>query len=136
MNKSALYILAVLIYGLVACGGGGGGGDKSASNDQDTPQDPPQDNPSDTQTQQLTWVAPSTRMDGSFLDLSELAGFKIYSGPSSNNLELIADIEDAESTSYDLSDIEPGDYFFGIVAYDSDGLSSPISDRIEKTVKE
>jgi hypothetical protein len=129
MKKSTLFTLAVLTSGLVACGGGGGGGDKNANNEPDTPN-------TGNETQQLTWVAPSTRMDGSFLDLSELAGFKIYSGPSSNNLELIADIEDAESTTYDLSDIEPGDYFFGIVAYDSDGLSSPISDRIEKTVKE
>ncbi|MCG7928300.1 MAG: hypothetical protein JAY67_22505, partial [Candidatus Thiodiazotropha taylori] len=76
------------------------------------------------------------RTDGSFLDLSELAGFKIYSGPSSNNLELIADIEDGHATSYDISSMEPGSYFFGIVAYDTNGLNSPISERIEKTVME
>ncbi|MCG7898729.1 MAG: hypothetical protein JAY99_04710 [Candidatus Thiodiazotropha lotti] len=126
MNRSALYTLVVLAYGLTACGGGGGGGD-----DDNTPV-----NPSDNQAQELSWVAPSTRTDGSFLDLSELAGFKIYSGPSSNNLELIADIEDSHSTSYDLSSMTPGSYFFGVVAYDTDGLNSPISDRIEKTITE
>ncbi|MCG8489422.1 MAG: fibronectin type III domain-containing protein [Chromatiales bacterium] len=127
MKRSALYTLVVLTYGLAACGGGGGGG----GDDDNTPVNPP-----DNQAQQLSWIAPSTRTDGSFLDLSELAGFKIYSGPSSNNLELIADIEDGHSTSYDLSDMTPGNYFFGIVAYDTDGLNSPISDRIEKTITE
>jgi hypothetical protein len=127
MNRSAFYTLVVLAHGLAACGGGGGDND-STNNDPD--------NPPGTQVQQLSWVAPSTRIDGSFLDLSELAGFKIYSGPTSNNLELIADIEDSQSTSYDLSSIEPGDYFFGIVAYDSNGLNSPISERIEKTITE
>ncbi|MBV2120404.1 MAG: hypothetical protein KUF74_03015 [Candidatus Thiodiazotropha sp. (ex Ctena orbiculata)] len=126
MNRSALYTLVVLAYGLTACGGGGGGGD-----DDNNPV-----NPSDNQAQQLSWVAPSTRTDGSFLDLSELAGFKIYSGPSSNNLELIADIEDGHVTSYDLSSMTAGNYFFGIVAYDTDGLNSPISERIEKTISE
>ncbi|MCG8017174.1 MAG: hypothetical protein JAY97_13260 [Candidatus Thiodiazotropha sp. 'RUGA'] len=126
MNRSALYTLVVLAYGLTACGGGGGGGD-----DDSTPV-----NPSDNQAQQLSWVAPSTRTDGSFLDLSELAGYKIYSGPSSNNLELIADIEDGHVTSYDLSSMNAGSYFFGIVAYDTDGLNSPISERIEKTLTE
>ncbi|MEJ2618660.1 MAG: fibronectin type III domain-containing protein [Candidatus Thiodiazotropha sp.] len=129
MNRSALYTLALLAYGLTACGGGGGGGD-----DDKTSSEP--DNSSADPAHQLSWIAPSTRTDGSFLDLSELAGFKIYSGPTSNNLELIADIEDAQSTSYDLSSIEPGSYFFGIVAYDTDGLNSPISERIEKTITE
>jgi hypothetical protein len=123
MNRSAFYTLVVLAYGLAACGGGGGDGDKTS-------------NEPDNQAQRLSWIAPSTRTDGSFLDLSELAGFKIYSGPTSNNLELIADIEDGQSTTYDLSSIEPGDYFFGIVAYDTDGLNSPISERIEKTITE
>lgn len=126
MKRSALYTLVVLAYGLTACGGGGGGG----GDDDNTP------TPPDNQAQQLSWVAPSTRTDGSFLDLSELAGYKIYSGPSSNNLELIADLEDGHTTSYDLSSMTPGSYFFGIVAYDTDGLNSPISDRIEKTITE
>jgi hypothetical protein len=129
MNRSAFCTLVILTYGLAACGGGSGGGDNNGSNTEP-------DNPPDSQAQQLSWIAPSTRTDGSFLDLSELAGFKIYSGPTSNNLELIADIEDGQSTSYDLSSIEPGDYFFGIVAYDTDGLNSPISERIEKTITE
>ncbi len=124
MKRSALYTLVVLAYGLIACGGEDGGGDGDNTHV----------NPSHKQAQQLHWVAPSTRTDGSFLDLSELAGYKIYSGPSSNNLELIADIKDPHSTSYDLSDMAPGNYFFGVVAYDTDGLNGPISERIEKTI--
>jgi hypothetical protein len=126
MNKPALLTLLSLSYALASCGGGGG-----SNNDSTQPSD---DN--NTQTQQLQWIAPSTRTDGSFLDLSELDGFKVYGGPTSNNLELIVDIQDANATSYDLSSLEPGDYYFGVVAYDSNGLQSPISDRVAKTIAE
>ncbi|MET0073192.1 hypothetical protein A3197_10475 [Candidatus Thiodiazotropha endoloripes] len=122
MKKSALYTLAVFASGLTACGDGGGEDDNTSVD------------PSDNQVQQLIWVAPSTRTDGSFLDLSELAGYKIYSGPSSNNLELIADIKDGLTTAYYLSSMRPGRYFFGIAAYDTDGRNGPISERIEKTI--
>jgi hypothetical protein len=127
MKKPALITLVCLSYALASCGGGGSNGDSTPSTD---------DNNNNTQTQQLQWIAPSTRTDGSFLDLSELEGFKVYAGPTSNNLELIADVQDSNATTYDLSSLEPGEYYFGIVAYDSNGLQSPISDRITKTITE
>jgi hypothetical protein len=129
MNKPILLTLVALTYTLASCGGGGGG------NDGDTT--PDNNNPSQgTTTQQLNWIPPSTRTDGSFLDLSELSGYKLYAGTTQNNLELIADIQDGEANSYDLTEFEPGDYYFGIIAYDANGLQSPVSDRLLKTVTE
>jgi hypothetical protein len=130
MKIPVLITLVSLTYALASCGGGGG------SDDNDTNSGGNEPTPPATAVQQLNWIAPSTRTDGSFLDLSELSGYKIYAGPTDNNLELIADVEDAQATSYDLSDIDPGDYYFGVVAYDTNGLQSPISDRIQKTVTE
>ncbi|MES9952917.1 MAG: hypothetical protein ABW104_08775 [Candidatus Thiodiazotropha sp. 6PLUC2] len=130
MKKSALFTIVTLTYALTSCGGGGGGDNTTTDNNNNNP---PQDEPT---VQQLNWVAPSTRTDGSFLDLSELGGFKLYAGTQENILELIADIQDSQATSYDLSSFAAGDYYFGIVAYDSDGLQSPVSDRIVKTITE
>ncbi|MES9853339.1 MAG: hypothetical protein ABW170_16095 [Candidatus Thiodiazotropha sp. L084R] len=127
MKKSALLTIVTLTYALASCGGGGGGDNTTTDND------PPQNEPT---VQQLNWVAPSTRTDDSFLDLSELGGYKLYAGTQENILELIVDIQDGQATSYDLSSFEPGDYYFGIVAYDSDGLQSQVSDRIVKTITE
>ena len=125
--KKTVLLTFCLSYALASCGGGGG----SSSDDS-----PPPSNPPDSSRPQLNWVAPTTRTDGSFLDLSELSGYKIYSGPTSTNLELVEDLQDGQATSYDLSNMEPGDYYFGIVAYDVNGLQSPISDRLLKTITE
>lgn len=130
MKKPALFTFVTLAYALASCGGGGGGNDTTPTgNDGNNP-------PPTTTVQQLSWIAPSTRTDGSVLDLSELSGYKLYAGQQENTLELIVDIQDGQATSYDLSDFEPGDYYFGLVAYDSDGLKSPVSDRILKTITE
>ncbi|MET0049605.1 MAG: hypothetical protein ABW095_00820, partial [Candidatus Thiodiazotropha sp.] len=42
--------------------------------------------------------------------------------------------DDSQAESYDLSGIEPGEYYFGIVIYDIYGLHSQISNRIVKTI--
>ncbi|MEJ2608541.1 MAG: fibronectin type III domain-containing protein [Candidatus Thiodiazotropha sp.] len=109
-------LLVCLACTLASCGGGSSDGGEATANST------------------LNWIAPSARIDGSFLDLSELSGYKIYSGPSSSNLELVAEIDDPQATSYDLSDMEPGDYYFGIISYDINGLRSPISERVFKTI--
>ncbi|MET0026714.1 MAG: hypothetical protein ABW101_03690 [Candidatus Thiodiazotropha sp.] len=123
MNRTALLTLSLSIT-LTACGGGGGSGDEQpATVSEDT-----------SRPLLLNWIAPSTRVDQSPLDMSEISGYKIYAGPSSTNLELIAEIDDSQAESYDLSGIEPGEYYFGIVIYDIYGLHSQISNRIVKTI--
>ncbi len=122
MKRTALLTIS-LSLALTACGGGGGSGDEQ-----------PTTTTGETSKPVLNWVAPSSRTDGSALDLSEISGYKIYSGPSSTNLELIAEIADSETTSYDLSDTASGEYYFGIVVYDIYGLHSKISNRIVKNI--
>ncbi|MET0089302.1 MAG: hypothetical protein ABW068_04645 [Candidatus Thiodiazotropha sp.] len=122
MNRTALLTLSLSIA-LAACGGGGGSGDEQ-----------PATTTEGTTRPLLNWIAPSTRVDQSPLDMSEISGYKIYAGPSSTNLELIAEIDDSQAESYDLSGLEPGEYYFGIVIYDIFGLHSQISNRIVKTI--
>jgi hypothetical protein len=123
MNRTALLTIS-LSMALTACGGGGGSGDEQ----------PTTTTTEETSKPVLNWVAPSTRTDDTSLNLSEISGYKIYSGPSSTNLELIAEIADSDATSYDLSGIESGEYYFGIVVYDIYGLHSKISNRIVKNI--
>ncbi|MEJ2423142.1 MAG: hypothetical protein P8101_01610 [Candidatus Thiodiazotropha sp.] len=123
MNRTALLTIS-LSMALTACGGGGGSGDEQ----------PTTTTTEETSKPVLNWVAPSTRTDDTALNLSEISGYKIYSGPSSTNLELIAEIADSDATSYDLSGIESGEYYFGIVVYDIYGLHSKISNRIVKNI--
>jgi hypothetical protein len=121
MKKTALLTIC-LSYILASCGGGGGGNNNPTQ--------------SGGEAQQLQWVAPSARTDGSYLSLNDISGYKIYSGPTSNNLELIADIADNQATSYDLSEVPPGEYYFGVAVYDTLGLQSHISERVVKTIPE
>jgi hypothetical protein len=124
MNRTALLTIS-LSMALTACGGGGGSGDEQPTTSTTT---------EETSKPVLNWVAPSDRTDDTPLSLSEISGYKIYSGPSPTNLELIAEIADSDATSFDLSGIESGEYYFGIVVYDIYGLHSKISNRVVKNI--
>jgi hypothetical protein len=80
----------------------------------------------------LSWVAPSTRFDGTALSLSEIAGYKIYMGTSANRLEPVLDLEDGSLDRYVMEDVENGTYYFAITAYDTAGSESDFSNIVTK----
>ena len=82
----------------------------------------------------LSWAAPTTRLDGEPLTLSELDGYKIYYGTESDNLTPLVDLNDSSVTSYALIDMDPGTYYFTVTAYDTSGLESGYSDIVSKQV--
>lgn len=82
----------------------------------------------------LKWIAPTTRSDGSVLNLSEIGGYVIYIGTNSSDLTLAVDLQDAEATSYVIEDLKPGTYFVAVTAYDVDGNASSYSNVVEKEV--
>ncbi len=75
----------------------------------------------------LAWVAPSTRADGSSLDLSEIHGYRIYMGTTSSNLEPVMDLDDGNAETTVMDNLETGTYYFAITAYDNDGSESDLS---------
>ncbi len=75
----------------------------------------------------LAWVAPSTRTDGSSLDLSEIHGYRIYMGTTSSNLEPVLDLDDGNADSTVMDNLETGTYYFAITAYDDAGSESDLS---------
>jgi len=75
----------------------------------------------------LSWAPPSTRADGSYLPITELAGYRVYMGTSDNNLKPLVDLNDETITSYTVSDLPAGSYYFSVSAYDMNGLESGFS---------
>ena len=82
----------------------------------------------------LSWVAPTTRVDNSVISLSELKGFKIYSGTEANNLQLLTNIEDPTITTYVVNDLPPATYFFAVTVYDQSMIESDFSEIATKTI--
>lgn len=72
----------------------------------------------------LSWSAPSTRADGSYLPIAELAGYRVYMGTSDNDLKPLVDLNDETMTNYTISDLPAGSYYFCVSAYDMNGLES------------
>lgn len=72
----------------------------------------------------ITWVAPNTYKDGSFLPISELSGFRIYHGTSATNLVMISDIKDNYATSHVILNLSAGTHYFSVTSYNVTGAES------------
>lgn len=83
----------------------------------------------------LAWVPPSTRTDGSSLDMSEIAGYKVYMGATQDTLEQVMDFADSTTQNCVLDDIENGDYYFAVTTYDNDGNESGFSNIAMKSTQ-
>jgi hypothetical protein len=82
----------------------------------------------------VSWTAPTTNNDGT--DLLDLAGFRLYvsqTTPISTMNSLRYSLEPA-TTSYELSDLEPGQYYFAVSAIDALGNESSLSDEGTKLI--
>jgi hypothetical protein len=80
----------------------------------------------------LSWVAPSTRFDGTALSLSDIAGYRIYMGTSANSLAPVLDLEDGTLDRHVMENLDSGTYYFAITAYDTSGSESDLSNIVER----
>ena len=80
----------------------------------------------------LSWNAPTQNEDGS--PLTDLAGYKVYYGTSSNNYTHEIDVGNV--TSINLSNLAPGTYYFRLAAYDQSGNESDPSNEIWRYVED
>lgn len=78
----------------------------------------------------LSWAAPTTRTDSSYLPLSELAGYRVYYGTSSSDLAPLVELSDESMTEYTVEDLPAGSYYFAVSAYDTEGRESGYSQVI------
>ena len=82
----------------------------------------------------LSWVAPVTKTDGTPLSLSEIAGFRIYSGVASDNLSLMADVNDGSATTYTVTGLSSGAHYFAATTYDYSNNESAYSSIASRTI--
>ena len=80
----------------------------------------------------LSWDAPTTRTDGS--PLTNLAGFKLYYGTSSNSLSNVVQVSDPGARSWIIENLTVGTWYFAASAYDTSGMESVRSNVASKTI--
>ncbi|MCG7198837.1 fibronectin type III domain-containing protein [Marinobacter pelagius] len=87
-----------------------------------------------TGTAKLSWVAPSTRTDGEGLTMGELDSYVINYGQDANDLGNTIEINDASTMEYTIDQLGAGEWFFSIQVIDTNGLISPPSEIVSKTI--
>ncbi|MEW8418608.1 MAG: hypothetical protein AB2690_15300 [Candidatus Thiodiazotropha endolucinida] len=121
----ALQILFLSIL-LGACGGGGGGGDSTGDNTEPGDDDN-NNNDINILSVELDWTPPTSREDDSYLDLSEIKGYRVYYGKSESDMQLLADTGSSDYSDNIIQVPEAGEYYFGVKVYDMDDLESVMS---------
>ncbi len=81
----------------------------------------------------LSWTAPTSNTDGT--SLSNLAGYRISYGTSASALTQTIQVSNPSVTTYTLSNLSPGTYYFAVRAYTSNGTESSNSNVSSKVVQ-
>lgn len=115
-----------------------GSGSGSDTGETTTPDEPSTTEPTPPETGSgsvtLTWTAPSTRLDGSSIALSEIASYTIDYGQDVNNLEESVSVG-GDETSYSFDNLASGTWYFKIEVVDTNGLSSPPSNPVSTQIQ-
>ena len=88
--------------------------------------------PTSTGSATLTWTAPTTNTDGSAL--TDLAGYHIYYGSSPSALSTVVNIANAGATSYTVSGLTSGTWYFAVNAYTTSSQDSSLSNTGSKSI--
>jgi hypothetical protein len=83
-------------------------------------------------TAELTWTAPTENTDGS--PLTNLGGFVIVYGKSSQSLDQSVRIDNPSVTSYTFDSLASGKYYFAVKAFNTDGVESDLSAKLSKQI--
>lgn len=81
----------------------------------------------------LSWLPPTTRMDGSLL--TNLDGYRIRYGTAIDNYPNVVEITNEGLTRAVISDLPPATYYFVIRAYDARGAESADAGPVSKTIR-
>jgi len=66
--------------------------------------------------------------------LTDISGYRVYYGTSPTNLAQSIAVSGAGNTTYVVSDLAPGTYYFAVVTLNATGVASVVSDAASKTV--
>jgi hypothetical protein len=140
-----LFLSAIVIAQLTACGGGG----SAKSSSERVPDAYSVSSTSSYSTAvegssgadvaklgviNLSWSAPATRTDGEPLPLSDIEGYRVYYGAQQGEYLKGADIKDGSAQSATVTGVPVGVYYVVMTTYDSNGIESGYSAAVKKTV--
>jgi Putative Ig domain len=83
-------------------------------------------------TATLSWTAPAYDANGS--PITGLAGYNIYYGTDPSNLTKSINVAGAATTTYVVTGLTAGTYYFAVSAYNSEGVDSSLSNIGQKTI--
>jgi hypothetical protein len=83
-------------------------------------------------TATLTWVAPTQNTDGT--PVTTLSGYHIYYGTAPGALTQSIAISGATTTSYEITGLSSGTWYFAVAADAADGTESAPSNIGSKTI--
>jgi hypothetical protein len=78
----------------------------------------------------LTWDPPTTNVDGT--PCTDLAGYKAYVGLAPRSYTQTIDVGNA--TTYSITNLPEGTYYFAVTAYDTAGNESDYSNEVSKKI--
>jgi hypothetical protein len=88
--------------------------------------------PAPTGTALLKLTPPTENTNGTAL--TDLAGFRIFYGTSASNLTQLAQLAGTSLTSYTVTSLASGTWYFAATAYSSTGMQSAMSTPVTKTI--
>jgi len=80
----------------------------------------------------LNWTSVTQNTDGS--PLSDLAGYRVRYGTSPTKLGTVVTLSASSGTTYMVSNLSSGTWYFAVTAYASDGSESALSNVGSKTI--
>jgi hypothetical protein len=89
-------------------------------------------NTSSNGTATVNWVPPLNNTDGTVL--AGLSGYRIHYGTTRTALNQTIQVANAGLSSYTLSNLASGTWYFGVSAYTSSGVESTLSNLASKTI--
>jgi hypothetical protein len=87
---------------------------------------------SNTGTATLTWVPPTQNTNGT--PVTTLSGYHIYYGTTEGALTQSVVISSASTTSYEITGLSSGTWYFAVAAVAADGTESAQSNIGSKTI--
>ncbi len=80
----------------------------------------------------LSWTAVSANTNGA--PLTDLAGYKVYYGTSANDMSTVVVVPDPGVTTYLVTNLSSGTWYFAVAAYTGSGTEGQLSNVASKTI--
>ena len=80
----------------------------------------------------LSWSAPITNEDGTAI--AGLTGYHVYYSTDAGIFSDVIEVVGASTTTYNVTGLDAGTYYFAVAAYNADGVESAMSNIGNKTI--